>query len=162
MINVIEGVDSYNELESEILQMLRDTFVEMSLTVLRNKYDDTIRRNIPIQNLEQGLGNATNIDIIEYAIESEYGYDLVEDVFMTDDECTVINSTQTDIEVLKGMVSILSTMLTSNQFLSINRSYDRTMGKKQMEEAQWKFSNPRQPERWNPATAWSPLSLVMG
>ena len=138
MINVIEGVDSYNELESEILQMLRDTFVEMSLTVLRNKYDDTIRRNVPIQNLEQGLGNARNIDIIEHAIEFEYGYDLVEDVFMTDDECTVINSTQTDVEVLKGMVSILSTMLTSNQFLSINRSYDRTMGKKQMEEAEIK------------------------
>ena len=32
------------------------------------------------------------------------------------------------------MISILSTVLTSNQFLSINRNYDRVIGQKQKME----------------------------
>ena len=53
---------------------------------------------------------------------------------MTDEECYIINSARTDIEVIKGMVGILSTMLTSNQCLTLNRSYDRVMGQKQRKE----------------------------
>ena len=118
----------------DILCMIHDVFVEMALTVLRNKYDDDVRRDIEAPENVTNFNNMTNEDIIMAALEFEYGYDLLNERFMTDDECTVINSTLTDIEVLRGMVSILSTMLTSNQFLSINRNYDRSMSKKQQYE----------------------------
>ena len=118
----------------DILCMIHDVFVEMALTVLRNKYDDDVRRDIEAPGDAENFGNMTNEDIIMAALEFEYGYDLLNERYMSDDDCTVINSTLTDIEVLRGMVSILSTMLTSNQFLSINRNYDRSMSKKQQYE----------------------------
>ena len=37
---------------------------------------------------------------------------------------TVINSVQTDIEILLAMTNILTTIMTSTQFLSTNRSCD--------------------------------------
>jgi hypothetical protein len=114
--------------------MLKEVFVEMSMKVLENKNPSS--SDINVVNLPNGTTDAlTNKEIIDTAITNEWGYDLVHNTFMTDDDCYVINSTKTDIEVLKGMVSILSTMLTSNQFLSINRAYDRTMGQKQRQES---------------------------
>ena len=37
---------------------------------------------------------------------------------------TVINSVQTDIEILTAMTNILTTIMTSNQFLTMNRNCD--------------------------------------
>ena len=76
----------------------------------------------------------TNQEIIMCAVANNWGYDIVNDTFMEDDDCYIVNSVKTDIEIIKGMISILSTVLTSNQFLSINRSYDRQMGQKQRSE----------------------------
>lgn len=128
-------------LEHDILVMLINVFFNMSITVLRNKYDDSVTRDVRLKTdgkedeIFIGLSNGT---VLETALKHNFGYDLVNEQFMPDAECTIINSTLTDIEILKGMVSILSTMLTSNQFLSINRSYDRTMGRKQQQEAKIK------------------------
>ena len=36
----------------------------------------------------------------------------------------VINSTDTDIEILRAVVNVLTTVITSSQFLSINRRFD--------------------------------------
>ena len=123
---------SYTDEELEVLKLLRETMRLMSMQVLSNKYNDNEERTVMHPNGEQLQLN--NYEIIRTAIDNEYGYDLVNEVLMEDGECTVINSTSTDIEVIKGMVSILSTILTSNQFLSINRNYDRSMGKKQQIE----------------------------
>lgn len=118
-----------------ILEMIYNTFKTMSNYVLCNK----TQNDIPVETTRVIEGEIctrylTNDEIIDYAIENECGYDIVSQRFMDDDFCTVINSVSTDVEVLRGMVSILSTMLTSNQFLSINRSYDRSMGKQQQLE----------------------------
>ena len=129
----VKGEDKESIEKLEILNMIFEVFFDMALTVLRNKYDDNVRRDV--KTPDGGTMDLTNPDILWVAIEHECGYDLLNECFMTDDDCTVINSTLTDIEVLRGVVSILSTMLTSNQFLSINRSYDRTMGRKQQHEA---------------------------
>lgn len=133
-INVIDKMmeSSYTDEELEVLKLLRETMRLMSMQVLSNKYNDNEERTVMYPNGEQLQLN--NYEIIRTAIDNEYGYDLVNEVLMEDGECTVINSTSTDIEVIKGMVSILSTILTSNQFLSINRNYDRSMGKKQQIE----------------------------
>lgn len=129
-----EGIDWLDDDRRVVLDMFREVLMEMSLKVLENKNPDSTSKNVVY--LPEGTPKEmTNKEIIEVAVENNWGFDLVENKFMTDDTCYVINSTKTDIEVLKGMVSILSTMLTSNQFLSINRAYDRTMGQKQRQES---------------------------
>jgi chaperonin GroEL (HSP60 family) len=127
--NDYEGIDWLDDDRRVVLDMFREVLMEMSLKVLENKNPDSASKNVVY------LPEGTPKEIIEVAVENNWGFDLVENKFMTDDTCYVINSTKTDIEVLKGMVSILSTMLTSNQFLSINRAYDRTMGQKQRQES---------------------------
>ena len=133
-INIIDDIAEKTETvgEREILWMLHETFFEMSMQVLNNKYNRDIRRDVVDEN--GVIQRLTNTEILDYVIKNECGYDLVNEQIMTDEDCMVINSTLTDIEVLRGVVSILSTMLTSNQFLSINRNYDRTMGRQQQLE----------------------------
>lgn len=133
IMNIIQQCKSKatSDEESDVYEMLYQTFFEMSLTVLRNKYDDSVSRVVKGARTYKPLSNK---EIIQHAVDNEFGYDLVNEKFMEDSDCTVINSTLTDIEVLKGMISILSTMLTSSQFLSINRNYDRTMGRQQKKE----------------------------
>lgn len=140
-MNIIKDIQSYKDGEKAsdvkswnmaIYNMIYEVFFDMSMKVLENKTPSTIKFNIELPDGSQL--DMTNEEILNFAIENEYGFDLVNDKFMTDDNCYIVNSIKTDIEVLKGMISILSTMLTSNQFLSINRSYDRAMGQKQREE----------------------------
>lgn len=126
-------------IEKQIYSMLYDVFREVSVKVIENKYPKA-DKDYEINVVDPGgvsfgvwqteIGN----DIVDLAVDCNIGFDLVKDQFMSDKSCYVVNSARTDVEVLKGMVSILSTMLTSNQFLSINRAYDRTMGQKQRQE----------------------------
>lgn len=140
---IVQKLDSLDDNDEKriVYKMLLETFYEMSMNVLRNKYNDEDERLVTINNYNVNTNSFemheyefTNKQILNFAIEHEYGYDLVNERFMTDDNCTVINSTLTDIEIIRGMVSILSTMLTSNQFLSINRNFDRSMGTVQKKE----------------------------
>lgn len=137
-LNIIySNIDKCNdELDKNILNLLKDTFIELSMNVLRNKYSDYIEREIIYIDRDNNLNTMklNNRQILLYAINNECGYDLVNEKIMQDAECTVINSTLTDIEIIRGMVSILSTMLTSNQFLSINRNFDRNMGRQQKKD----------------------------
>ena len=138
---ILDESTEKSSLEHDVLVMLFNTFFNMSMSVLRNKFDDDVTRDVTLETKDAAdkiYVNLTNQDIISTAVNNNYGYDLVHERFMLDNECTVINSTLTDIEILKGIVSILSMMLTSNQFLSINRNYDRTMGRKQQQEAKIK------------------------
>ena len=118
--------------EKEIIKLLFDTFYDLSLKVLENKTPDGVYFDVKTES--RGTDQMTNRRVLDTAIANEYGFDLVNDYLMKDESCYVVNSVKTDIEVLKGMISIVSTMLTSNQFLSINRNYDRAMGQRQREE----------------------------
>ena len=104
----------------------------MSMKVLRNKNNDTYKAKVELP--DGTADHLTNEEILNNAISNEWGFDLIHSKFMTDEECYIINSARTDIEVIKGMVGILYTMLTSNQCLTLNRSYDRVMGQKQRKE----------------------------
>lgn len=136
IMDKLDDIMDEQSLEFTVYKMLYDTFFEMSMNVLRNKYNDRDQRDVTLVTEDDEIVHfqLRNADILANAIDYEYGYDLVNERFMTDDNCTVINSTLTDIEIIRGMVSILSTMLTSNQFLSINRSFDRSMGTVQKKE----------------------------
>lgn len=129
-INNPEGSTTVDHMH--IYQMVYDVFFTMSMKVLENKNPNTVKSNIILPDESSMI--MSNEEILNYAVENELGFDLVHDKLMTDKDCYIVNSIKTDIEVLKGMISIVSTMLTSNQFLSINRSYDRAMGQKQREE----------------------------
>lgn len=132
VIKDILGNDTESKEKNDIRHVLFETYMELSYKVMENKYfeDDTREVALP----DGSMQTMNNREIMSAAIKNHYGYDLVNDVLMTDDENTVINSTSTDIEILRGMVSILSIMLTSNQFLSINRNFDRVVGRQQQRE----------------------------
>lgn len=131
-INIIDTLDNQNEMHDDICHMLREVLFEMSMKVLRNKNNDTYKAKVELP--DGTADHLTNEEILNNAISNEWGFDLIHSKFMTDEECYIINSARTDIEVIKGMVGILSTMLTSNQCLTLNRSYDRVMGQKQRKE----------------------------
>lgn len=118
------------KLEREILAMLFNVFYEISLSVLRNKYSDDVKRVVKCQTFTKYY--FTNSEILDTAIFNDYGYNLVTEELEPIDELTVINSVSTDIEILNAMISILSLMLTSSQFISINRMYDRKVGRRQV------------------------------
>lgn len=130
------------ELRKVILGMLYRTFNDMSLAVLRNKYeDDKIKRKVKIVLSSENNGVTStdaelgNKEIINYCVDNGMAYNLVTERIEPDSEATVINSVATDTEILNGIISILSLMLTSNQLLTLTRTYDRKMSKKQLTEA---------------------------
>lgn len=140
MLNIINGLlnmdiyttKEHGDLKMDILEMIYNVFFEMSMLVLQNKYPNESEHAVYDTNGNK-IDLMVNSDILFYCIQNECGYDITTDTIMSDETCTVINSAMTDIEILRGVVSILSMMLTSNQFLSVNRSYDRTMGMRQKE-----------------------------
>lgn len=71
-----------------------------------------------------GEDKATAMKIMNECLGTNSVYNLRTETFDKPGEWTVINSVQTDIEILTAMSSILTTIMTSNQFLTMNRSCD--------------------------------------
>ena len=71
-----------------------------------------------------GKDKATAMKIMNECLGTNSVYNLRTETFDKPGEWTVINSVQTDIEILTAMSSILTTIMTSNQFLTMNRSCD--------------------------------------
>lgn len=128
--------------EMETLNMFKDVFVEMSLYVLRNKYPDVwdpTTGSMKEQSYEvtnehayQKKSMKTNTELLNTAAGLNMTFDLVTDTIT--EEWTVINSLATDVEILNSMVGVLSLFLTSDQFVSLNKSYDKKMSRKIMLE----------------------------
>lgn len=136
MIKTIHDMsDSVNNgQEQDIRYMLENVFLTMTNAVMCNKYDNDTKRRVSFAVNDTGYGsmNFCNEEIVDFCIENNYGYNLVTETFDTMDDLTVINSVSTDIEILKIIIGILSLMLTSNQFLSTSRTYDRKMTRTQV------------------------------
>lgn len=138
MLNVILDIcndtqeSDDTKIEISILRTLYMTYRELACKVMENKY--VISDRHPVSTPDGEIKEMDCDEILDEALKNNYGFDIVNDTFMTYEDNTVINSTSTDIEILRGMVSILSIMLTSNQFLSINRNFDRTVGKQQQKD----------------------------
>lgn len=92
-----------NNLYEEILDIIITAFKNVFKIVLRNKYDE---KDIPDDELN---------DIINTCIESKCCYDLLTDEYSED----VINPTKTDTEILRATTSIINSLMTSNQFISV-------------------------------------------
>ena len=70
-------------------------------------------------------------------------YDIVMERAYPPQDLRIINSVDTDIQILNGIVGILSLTLTSNQYLSVSRYYDKRVAAKQQEVANERDINTR-------------------
>ncbi|MCM1213948.1 MAG: hypothetical protein NC548_05420 [Lachnospiraceae bacterium] len=66
-------------------------------------------------------------EIVERSIEQNQCFDLRKMDFQSPGLWTVINSVQTDIEILRAMTTIVTTIMTSSQFLSMSKAYDNKL-----------------------------------
>lgn len=84
-----------------------------------------------------GIMNAE--EIIEWAIKSVdaghmTSYDIRKEEGTRSEIPEVCNPADTDIEILNGIVGILSMVLTSNQYLSVSRFYDKAATEKRQQQ----------------------------
>ena len=121
LLGKIGETDAANEKEireryilRQVYTSLYEAFKSASLAVLENKYQD---------------GNKTAEAIIAKCEEDKKGYNLVSDEYEYIDNPTVINSVTTDIEILKSVVSILTTIMSSSQMVTFNKTYDKNLAK---------------------------------
>ena len=107
IFKAIESLDTAKELniDSELAtsleDTLRDSFYNVVLKIYQNRDADTDIEVVK-ENIKKGL-------------ELNKCYDLNTDEFNGD----IINSCRTDIEILKGAISIIGSILSSNQYISV-------------------------------------------
>ena len=93
----------------EAYNIIHNAFFDTYMEVLANKYDST-----GFDSLDQETKDKLrNIGMICAA-----GYDKCYDLIAEEYTADVINSTQTDIEILKGAINICLTLMTANQYIS--------------------------------------------
>ena len=98
------------KIDLEVLHSIDAAFMEVFKTLFRNKY---------------GEDDVNSIDVIlTKCCDRNLGFNLRTYDYEEEGKWTVINSVQTDTEILLAMSNILTTIMTSNQFLSMNRSCD--------------------------------------
>ena len=105
------------------------------MKVMANKYDNysSYTMDAPVWKNYNGLDNHISaVEVLDTCIENNLCFDIVTESYQhadNEEELTLVNSVSTDCEILTAMTSILSLLLSSNQLLSINKTYDRTRSK---------------------------------
>ena len=120
------------EYERDIYTLLYKCFYLTTLEVLRNKYPDiSTQRFVDMYYHENGLEDylhtfSNNVTILENCITDPrcYDYNLRTEKMHDIGYWEVINSTDTDIEILRSVMNVLTTVITSNQFISLTRRFD--------------------------------------
>lgn len=107
--NYLDDIKEYT-VKREIYQAIYYAFKTVFTTVCYNRYG----------NIEHKFTE----DRLNYCIANNRVYNLRTERYDCPGEWTVINSVQTDIEILTAMSNILTTIMTSSQFLTMNRSCD--------------------------------------
>lgn len=152
LMNACEDFESdvsITNLESIALKLLIEAYEATTLDVLRNKKPLGVkdRNDIEICNQwywttpqSQLAGQVRDVNLIgnieQAIIDGRIScYDIVSERCTPADEMpNVMNPADTDIEILNGIVSILSMVLTSDQYLSIARFYDRTATERRQQQ----------------------------
>ena len=100
------SLNNMSDEEYEIYNLLFNAFTHVFYTVLKNKYnEDTPEVSTKITEIINGCISDTKL----------MSYNLITEEFSYD----VINSCITDIEILKAASSIISLLISSNQYISI-------------------------------------------
>ena len=92
--------------EASIYGIIRDAFIGVFRHVLVNKYGE--KSDKPDEIIRDILDRYTDT-------HESIGYNLITEEYSDD----IINSCRTDIEILRGALSVISLLVTSNQYISI-------------------------------------------
>lgn len=103
----VKELDEFNPLTSTMLRIIKDAYEEVFQIIFNNKYTK-------IKNSSVDIKEVFNTCITEYK-----SFDITTDEFSN----AVINSSRTDVEILKGAISILSLLISSNQYISVPTGY---------------------------------------
>ena len=101
-INDVVNNTDLSTLEEQIMMSFYTSTIEVFDRLVTNKYPDPEGLNI-------------EKDIINVCVERRVGYNLLEDKF--DDEFTVINPVNVDIEVIRASLKLVIICMTSDQFI---------------------------------------------
>ena len=127
--------DVKHSVEKEIYKIFERVFRATSMKVMANKYDNysSYTMDAPVWKNYNGLDNHISaVEVLDTCIENNLCFDIVTESYQhadNEEELTLVNSVSTDCEILTAMTSILSLLLSSNQLLSINKTYYRTRSK---------------------------------
>lgn len=120
--------DVFNQLDKNLISILKKAYLRTTLDVLRNKRSAGSLWSVEgLDLVDSSVDDKTLIDGIVRGIYQEKisSYDVVTETALTDEVPKISNSVDADIEILKGIISILGLVLTSDQYLSVARYYDR-------------------------------------
>lgn len=124
-------------MQADVLNIFDGVFRQVATAILENRYGKGAAQHVVI--MENGEEDAlSNCDIISHAIREKLSFNLAGDINETDPSrrrygifrtreqgYDVINPANTDIQVMECMVSILTMLITSGQFVSADRMYDK-------------------------------------
>lgn len=119
------------EYENQIYRMLYKCFFLTSLEVMNNKHPDyNVKRRIATKTqdgeISTDVTNLCSTEVIEWCISSSerYDYNLRTETISPKGEWDVVNSTATDIEILRAVINVLTTIITSTQYISVTKRFD--------------------------------------
>lgn len=92
-------------LELDIIEIIDNAFRRVFSTVLSNKDG-----NLTVSN-----ENISQTEIIAHCVKNKVCYDLIKEEYTED----IINPTKTDTEILRATSSIINSLMSSNQFISV-------------------------------------------
>ena len=132
---------SLSETEKAVLIILDAAFRMTTYDIMVNKYP---QKTIDDPAWEVNIDAAPNHykwtarELVAYLVDEVdrhniSSYDMVSETAFTDRKPIICNSVSTDIEILYGITSILGMILTSDQYLSVNRMYDKMAAIRQQE-----------------------------
>lgn len=125
--------DADVRMRGSIFDIFFKTFLETSKDVMRNKYINNDFVYV-IKDSDYKWGpdkNMTMDDVIHTCLDNNTCFDIVTEKFEDAGE-GLVNSVSTDCEIISAMSSMLTLLLSSNQLLSINKMYDRKIGRQQI------------------------------
>lgn len=130
-----DGMDQ-NELIKITINLLYTAYKATSKDVLMNKSPEHWWQYYSYET--NGNTVLQDDDLIEYIAKDIRqglitGYDIVTESVDTRPIPTIVNSVATDVEILNAIIGILGMILTSDQYLSVNRMYDKTAAIRQQE-----------------------------
>lgn len=136
----------YSKLCCVIAEMLYDAYRATTVDIFRNKLhgdsDDWVFYNAKYyaDNTLAEPDETDQITVVEWIEQlvatvmetPTASYDIVDDILWHNGKTPhICNSVATDVEILNAIISILGMVLTSDQYLSINRQYDKVAAMKQ-------------------------------
>lgn len=129
-----ERCDEHHTIDKEVYDIFERVFRATSLAVMSNKYGNyrLYNNDMPIWKNYNSDERISAHDVIDTCLDKNLCFDIVSESYQdatNEEELTLVNSVSTDCEILTAVTSIISLLMSSNQLLSINKSYDRTRSK---------------------------------